>query len=127
MVPGVDGEDDGPGFRPGQELRKKGQADINSTVNYVGSQTFKRDDQESSIRWVDMRFDKQSVIKVTTYSDEYFELLADYEWLGDYLAQGENVVLVVDDVALEITADEVATSASDLSKLREALSKAKGM
>jgi Ca-activated chloride channel family protein len=112
----------------GKKLSGAGSADSGSTVNYVGSQTFKRDDsRQDRVRWVDMRFEKQGTVKVQTYSDAYFKLLADYDWLSDYLAQGESVVLVVGDIALETTPDEVKTSAADLGKLREALDTAKGL
>jgi hypothetical protein len=121
----------GGGFdKAKEELRKQGQADLGSTVNYVKSQTFVRDDsQQDRLRWIDARYEKgkQDVIKVQTYSDAYFELLAAYDWLGDYLAQGENVVLVLDDVALETTSEDVKVSAADLSKLKAALSSAKGL
>jgi Ca-activated chloride channel family protein len=112
----------------GKKLSGAGSADSGSTVNYVGSQTFKRDDsRQDRVRWVDMRFEKQGTVKVQTYSDAYFKLLADYDWLSDYLAQGESVVLVVGDIALETTPDEVKTSVADLGKLREALDTAKGL
>jgi Ca-activated chloride channel homolog len=111
-----------------EALRRKGQADVNTTVNYVNSQTFKRDDTRAEqIRWVDTRFEQQASIKVQTYSEAYFQLLDEYEWLADYLAQGESVVLVISDVALETTPEEVEVSAADLSRMREALGKAKGL
>jgi len=112
--------------RAGDALRRQGQADLTSTVNYVNSLTFLRDDSDPQhLRWIDVRFDKnkQSVIKVQTYSDAYFDLLAVDGLLADYLAQGENVVLVIGDIALETTTDEVNTSSSDLAKLKDALSR----
>ena len=97
----------------------KGSAADGTTVNYVQDQTFVRNETQ----WVDARFDeKQQVVKIQTYSDEYFALLDDYPGLGDFLSQGENVVYVVNDgIALETTVDGENSGSGDIGKLRSAL------
>jgi hypothetical protein len=86
-------------------------------------------EQAERLLWVDARYEsgKQQVVRLQTYSDTYFELLARYEWLSDYLAQGENVVLVLNGVALETTTEEVTLSSGELSQLNDALENAKGL
>lgn len=116
-----------------EEDRKAGSADTGSTVNYVNSRTFVQQTLDGSdsngrqrLQWIDsLKQDKgQRNIRVQAYSDAYFELLDDYPQLGDYLAQGENVVLVLSDkLVLETTSDEVQLSSSDLSELKTAISK----
>ncbi len=112
--------------------RKGGSADSSTTVNYVNSQTFVRQgdgapDKEgrAQYQWVDARYEAKSQrsIKVQAYSSEYFELLDEYPELGDYLSQGENVVLVLNDkLVLETTLAEVKLSSSELRELKEAIS-----
>jgi hypothetical protein len=118
---------------PSPETRPAGRADEASTVNYVNSQTFVRQgdgapDSQGRARyqWVDARFDKsQRNIRVQSFSDEYFELLGDYPELGDYLAQGENVVLVLEGgIALETTDEDVTVSEGELRELRGAIERA---
>jgi Ca-activated chloride channel family protein len=123
----------GAGYRAGgmfepdldtDRRRQEGSADPYSSVNYVRNQTFVRQAGAAASQWVDSRYvaDDMDVIQVTAFGDEYFELLDEYPWLGEYLSQGESVVVVVDDdLALETTNDEVSNSASDLDRLRNAL------
>ncbi|MCH7471705.1 VWA domain-containing protein [bacterium] len=98
----------------------RGSADPYSTVNYVHNQTFVR----QGAQWVDARYeaDQQEVVKITTYGETYFDLLDEFPELGDYLSQGEAVVLVVArDLVLETTLDEVVNTSAELSRLRKAL------
>jgi len=106
------------------EQRRQGSADPYSTVNYVNNQTFVQQAVDSRYRWVDARYDeqRQEVIQLTSYGDEYFDLLNEFPDLGLYLSQAENVVLVVSsDLVLETVPDEVTNSAGDLDRLRRAL------
>lgn len=114
------------------EGRDSGSADEATTVNYVNSQTFVRQGDGSpdsqgraQYQWIDARYEAkaQRNIRVQAYSDEYFELLAEYPELGDYLSQGENVVLVLNDkLVLETTVEEVKLSDSELRELKDAIS-----
>jgi Ca-activated chloride channel homolog len=123
---GMNGDGDYEAER--EELRRSGRADQSSTVNYVGSQTFLRELENERLRWVDARYEQtQRTLRVQTYSDAYFDLLAEFDWLADYLAQGENVVLVLDGIALETTEDEVTLSSGELDDLRNALRTAQGL
>lgn len=105
----------------------KGSADPNSTVNYVNNQTFVlQSAEEGTFQWVDARMvaDEMDLVRITTYGDQYFELLSDYPELADYLSQGEQVVLVLsDDLALETTLEEAEASSTEISKVRKALDK----
>ena len=104
----------------GKEWHRQGSADPYSTVNYVNNQTFVRQDTQ----WVDARYlkDEQDVVQVTSFGSEYFELLDEYPELGEYLSQGEEVMLVVaDDLVLQTVPDEVTNSVADLDRLKKAL------
>jgi Ca-activated chloride channel family protein len=108
-----------------EEQLRRGSADGSTTVNYVRNQTFVRQtDDQNRVKWVDARYNSavQQNVRVAAYSDEYFELLADFPALGDYLAQGENVTVVVnDEVVLEVTTDAVSPAPDEMNRLRNAL------
>lgn len=57
--------------------------------------------------WTDTLFepDTMETVKIVFLSDEYFDLLTDNPDLGDYLALGEQVIVVVDGVAYEIVSE----------------------
>jgi Ca-activated chloride channel family protein len=97
-----------------------------AAVNYVNNQTFVRQSVADSedYQWVDARFEKdeQQVVQITAYSEVYFELVTDYPELGDYLSQGDYVIVVIgEDLVLEITADEVSNTETELEQVRDAL------
>jgi hypothetical protein len=99
---------------------------VPAAVNYVNNQTFVRQSVADSedYQWVDARFEKdeQQVVQITAYSEVYFELVTDYPELGDYLSQGDYVIVVIgEDLVLEITADEVSNTDTELEQVRDAL------
>lgn len=57
--------------------------------------------------WTDTTFqpDTMQTKKVIFLSDEYFALLEQLPQLGDYFALGEQVILVIEDVAYQVTAE----------------------
>ncbi len=57
--------------------------------------------------WTDTTFapDTMETVKIEFLSDAYFTLLAEQPELGAYLALGERVIVVVDDVAYEIVSE----------------------
>lgn len=57
--------------------------------------------------WTDTTFepDTMETTKVVFLSDEYFDLLDEIPELAEYLAIGDQVIIVYDDVAYEITAE----------------------
>jgi len=70
--------------------------------------------------WTDTTFDptRMSTVRLPFGSDDFFKLLADHPEAGRYLAVGERVIVVVDDVAYEtVPSDEAprtpAPSSSD--------------
>lgn len=72
-----------------------------NAINNIGGKTF----VNLNGVWNDTAFDPDNMetVKVEFLSDDYFDLLADYPELGEYLAQGENVIVVWEGVAYEIT------------------------
>lgn len=100
-----------------------GSANQASTVNYVNNQTFVRQSREQNVQWVDARFEESyDVIQVTSFSEEYFDLLDEFPALADYLSQGDEVMLVVGgNLVLQTMTEDVSNTASELDQLRTAL------
>jgi len=74
------------------------------TVQYVGDLTFFL----AGGYWTDSRYDpeKQQVVEVKAFSDAYFALIAEGGPLSKLLAQGDQVIVVMDDkLALKVSAD----------------------
>ncbi|MCG8406678.1 MAG: VIT and VWA domain-containing protein [Phycisphaerales bacterium] len=64
--------------------------DGRSLINFIGARTFYWEDG----RWIDADYDGQSATtKLTAYSQDYFDFLAKNREAGQYLAQGDRVVL----------------------------------
>lgn len=85
--------DDGTGF---------GYNQINP-IKTVGDKTFILLDEV----WTDTTFepDTMETTEVVFLSDEYFDLLDEIPELAEYLAIGDQVIVVYDDVAYEVTAE----------------------
>lgn len=127
---GGSGVDKDAGFRAGAVFEPQqqgyGSANQGSSVNYVNNQTFVAnvDNANQRVQWVDARFEKakQQTIRVTAFSDTYFQLLDEFPQLADYLSQSESVVLVLSDkLALETTPEELSNTSTELDQLRQAL------
>ncbi len=104
---------------------QKGSADPYSAVNYVNNQTFVRQDADNAVQWIDARFkpDADEVIKVTTYSEAYFELLDQYPQLADYFSQSDEVTLVIGDgLALQTVNEDVKNTSGEIERINTALS-----
>ena len=73
---------------------------IVNRVQYVGDRTFAYRDG----KWIDTLFDGDNMepIEVEFLSDEYFDLLDLDERVAEFLAVGDAVIFVIDDVAYEI-------------------------
>ncbi len=73
-------------------------------IQSVGDKTFLLQDGV----WTDTTFDPDTMEtqKVAFLSDEYFALLDDKPEIAQYLAVGDQVIVVLDDTAYQITVDE---------------------
>ncbi len=83
-----------------------------TSINYLDDLTFFLIDDY----WTDSRFDPEihKVIEVKAFSDAYFKLLEDGQVLNRQMAQGEQVIVVLDDEnALKISREEGQESLSD--------------
>jgi hypothetical protein len=69
-------------------------------VRGVAGKTFRKDAEG---RWIDTAWDeKQETVKVEAFSEAWTKLLAKGDKVKKYLALGERVVFVLDDVAYEV-------------------------
>lgn len=97
----------GPGSLPPQDPSDdrdqggEGFGYIQNAINNIGGKTFVNIDGV----WNDTAYDPDHMetVKIEFLSDDYFDLLEEYPELGQYLAQGENVIVVWEGVAYEIT------------------------
>ncbi|MCD6282148.1 VWA domain-containing protein [bacterium] len=83
-----------------------------TSINYLDDLTFFLIDDY----WTDSRFDPEihKVIEVKAFSDAYFRLLEDGQVLNRQMAQGEQVIIVLDsENALKISREEGQESLSD--------------
>jgi hypothetical protein len=73
-------------------------------IQTVGDKTFILQDGV----WTDTTFDPDNMVtqKFVFLSDGYFNLLNSLPQIGEYLALGDRVIFVIDDIAYEITAEE---------------------
>lgn len=78
------------------------EAPAQSPIQTIDGKTFIRQDGV----WTDTSFDPDTMttVEIAFLSDAYFDLLTDYPELARYLALGEQVIVVYDGVAYQITA-----------------------
>jgi len=89
---------------PGEAISEgeKSGSSVNP-IQTVNSKTFLMQDGV----WMDTTFapDTMTTQKVAFLSDEYFALLEQHPELGEYFALGERVIVVLEDVAYEVTSE----------------------
>jgi hypothetical protein len=75
-------------------------------VEYAGDKTFYMD---ADGYWVDSEYDEETMDEPTHIvylSDEYFDLVTDEPDIAEYLAVGENVIVVYDGTVYQIDSEE---------------------
>lgn len=75
-------------------------AEVRRIMRSVGDKTFYKQGEA----WIDSSFDAgtQKVIAIVAFSDRYMELLTTHTGIGQWLALGEQVTVVIDGVAYQI-------------------------
>jgi Ca-activated chloride channel family protein len=79
--------------------------EVRENVRYAGDKTFYLNEEGY---WIDSEYDEAEYepIHIVYLSDEYFDLIADKPDIADYLAVGEKVILLWDDVAYQIDVED---------------------
>jgi Ca-activated chloride channel family protein len=81
----------------------KGELERIAQVQNVNVRTF----YQNGTQWVDAGFDaKQNVVKVRAYSPAYFQLANAGRRMAEYLAMGDDLVIAVNNNAIQITPTE---------------------
>ena len=92
------------------EMEEEGIMDLDDrlegTVKYAGDKTFYMD---ADGYWVDSEYDEETMddpVEIVYLSDEYFDLITDEPDIAEYLAVGENVIVVYDDTVYKTIPEE---------------------
>jgi len=106
------------GYLPATELEAKVSSQVGlrklSQITTIGDRTFQR--VGSSL--VDSRYDgTQEIIKIKPFSDAYFKLLDLKPEIGKYLTTGDEIIVVVGDVAVHICDNGAETLTQEMQEL----------
>ncbi|MHC5019499.1 MAG: hypothetical protein ACYTGX_05200, partial [Planctomycetota bacterium] len=77
-----------------------GDAGVRKVMRTVGDKTFYKQGEA----WIDSSFDaaKQKVVEIVAFSDRYMDLLTKHKGIGQWLALGEQITVVIDGTAYKI-------------------------